>query len=137
MACAPAPGAGPSLTDARGTFYAETAFVFPTLDAGDHTHFRKVGTRLAQAISKVVLGARVRLVDGVVTEARIAYGSVGPVPLRCPATEGALVGLKSKEFLAAAAHVSTDIKPIDDVRSTADYRLRVAARVLRSWLVTL
>lgn len=109
----------------------------PAPGAGDHTHYRKVGTRLAQAISKVVLGARVRLEAGVVTEARVAYGSVAATPVRCPKTEAALVGRRAGDLAAAADQVAQDIRPIDDVRSTAEYRRDVAARVLRGWLGTL
>jgi CO/xanthine dehydrogenase FAD-binding subunit len=94
--------------------------------------YRKVGTRLAQAISKVVLATRLRVEGGVVTEARVAFGSVGPTPLRCPTVEAALVGKPVDP--TAAALVAQDIRPIDDIRSTRVYRLRVAENVLRSAL---
>ncbi len=99
----------------------------------DAVLYRKVGTRLAQAISKVVVGARIRQVEGTVTEARIALGSVGPVPLRARRVEALLVerGLDPD----AADAVVDDIAPIDDVRSTAVWRRQVAQRVLRRWLV--
>lgn len=108
----------------------------PAPSPGDRTFFRKVGTRQAQSISKVVLGARVRLdaATGTVTEARIAYGSVAATPVRCPATEAALIGRRRGDLAAAADTVATEIRPIDDVRSTAEYRLAVAVRVLRGWL---
>ena len=114
-----------------------TAVHLPAASAGDHTHFRKVGTRLAQAISKVVLGARVRFERGVVTEARVAFGSVAPVPQRCPTVEAALTGRRAGALADAADAVARDIAPIDDIRSTADYRREIAARVLRSWLATI
>ncbi|MFZ5475832.1 MAG: FAD binding domain-containing protein [Myxococcota bacterium] len=94
--------------------------------------YRKVGTRLAQAISKVVLGARIVVEGGVVTEARVALGSVAPVPVRCARVEAALVGKPVDP--SAADLVGDDIAPIDDIRSTAAYRRRVAANVIRSWL---
>ncbi|MDP2316575.1 MAG: xanthine dehydrogenase family protein subunit M [Pseudomonadota bacterium] len=100
--------------------------------ADDRLHYRKVGTRLAQAISKVVLGARLRVVDGVVTEARVALGSVAPTPIRAHHVEAALVGRPLDA--AAADAVAHDIAPIDDIRSTADYRRTVAANVIRAWL---
>ncbi|MDP2304621.1 MAG: FAD binding domain-containing protein [Pseudomonadota bacterium] len=102
--------------------------------AGDRLHYRKVGTRLAQAISKVVLGGRLRVVDGVVTEARVALGSVAPTPIRAHHVEAALLGKPIDP--AAAAAVAADIAPIDDIRSTAAYRRRVAANVIRAWLET-
>ena len=101
-------------------------------DPTDEIVYRKVGTRMAQAISKVVLGGRLRVRDGIVTEARIAMGSVAPVPLRLANVEAALTG--GPISASAADRVPDDIQPIDDVRSTADYRVAVAARVVRSWL---
>ena len=112
-----------------------TAIFVPHLHAADRVHYRKVGTRLAQAISKVVLGARVRLEGGVVTEARVAFGSVAATPVRCSQVEAALVGRGVDPEVVRL--LAEDITPIDDIRSTAEYRLRVAANVLRSWLQTL
>jgi len=84
--------------------------------------FRKVGTRAAQSISKVVM-AGVRA-----DRPRIAFGSVAPTVVRVPRTEAALA---SGVSLAEAQRVlQEEISPIDDVRSTAAYRRRVAARLL-------
>lgn len=94
--------------------------------------YRKVGTRMAQSISKVVLGGRLRTSEGVVTQARVALGSVAAVPVRLLAVESALVG--SAVDPSAADLVSDEIQPIDDVRSTASYRTAVATRIIRSWL---
>jgi CO/xanthine dehydrogenase FAD-binding subunit len=99
--------------------------------AEDIVHYRKVGTRMAQSISKVVMGARLRQIDGAVTEARIAMGSVAATPVRLPTVEAALV---AGAGAAAADLVASDIHPIDDVRSTSGYRLTVATRVVRSFL---
>jgi CO/xanthine dehydrogenase FAD-binding subunit len=112
-----------------------TAVHLPRRHRADRQHFRKVGTRLAQAISKVIFGGRVRIEDGVVTEARIALGSVAPTPVRARDVEAALVG--SKPDPAAADAVASAISPIDDVRSTAEYRAEVARGVIASWLVSL
>ena len=98
---------------------------------GDMLHFRKVGTRMAQAISKVVLGGRVRRENGQIVEARVALGSVAATPIRLPSVESALVAGAGIE---ASAHVSQDITPIDDIRSTSDYRMSVAKRIVRSWI---
>jgi CO/xanthine dehydrogenase FAD-binding subunit len=103
-----------------------------------HTCFRKVGTRLAQAISKVILGARVRVEGGVVTEARLGFGSVAPTPVRARGAEAALVGHAPAANLdAVLAALHADLHPIDDVRSTATYRRAVSGRVLASWLRSL
>lgn len=91
--------------------------------------FRKVGTRAAQAISKVVMAA-VRS-----PAPRIALGSVAPTVVRLPRTEAALA---SGADVSEAQRVLVDeIHPIDDLRSTADYRRRVAANLLaRFWADT-
>jgi len=91
--------------------------------------FRKVGTRAAQAISKVVMAA-----IGPARNAapRLALGSVAPTVVRLPSTEAAL---GSGATLAEAQRILLEeIAPIDDVRSTAEYRRRVAANLLaRFW----
>ncbi|HMG18912.1 MAG TPA: xanthine dehydrogenase family protein subunit M [Gemmatimonadales bacterium] len=82
--------------------------------------FRKVGTRAAQAISKVVIAVSRE-------PARIALGSVAEVPLRARGAEAALA---QGDVEGAVAALAADIRPIDDVRSTADYRRMVAQNVL-------
>jgi len=111
-----------------------TAVWIPKRHPADHTHYRKVGTRLAQAISKVVLGARLRIEEGVVTQARIALGSVAATPVRCAQVEEALEGRPVS--LESVRLMGEDISPIDDIRSTAGYRTKVAGNVLRAWLET-
>lgn len=86
--------------------------------------FRKVGTRAAQAISKVVF-AGVRAV-----EPRLSLGSVGPTVVRLPRTEKALA---SGSLDAALGELANEITPIDDLRSTADYRRQVAANLVREF----
>ncbi len=84
--------------------------------------FRKVGTRAAQAISKVVMA-------GVVgPDPRVAIGSVAPTVLRLRRTEAALAARAPVDALQQT--LLAEIAPIDDVRSTAEYRRHVAARLL-------
>jgi len=96
--------------------------------------YRKVGTRRAQAISKVVIGLAWRAEEGATPwrEVRLALGSVAATTIRAPRTEAVLEGSTPDEATAdrAAATLADEIKPIDDVRSTADYRRAVASRVL-------
>jgi len=101
-------------------------------------YYRKVGTRKAQAISKVCLAAVARVADGRIGDTRIAVGSVAPVVLRCKQTENALRGneLNDDTMTLARATLTSEIAPIDDVRSTANYRLRVAANLLVDFLKT-
>jgi len=84
--------------------------------------FRKVGTRAAQAISKVVVAAVVG------DRPRIALGSVAPTVVRATRTEAALAAGASIED--AQQTLVDEIAPIDDIRSTAEYRRRVAANLL-------
>ncbi len=87
--------------------------------------FRKVGTRAAQAISKVVMAA----VRG--AEPRVALGSVAPTVVRLGRTERALAAGAGIDQAVRA--LSEDIAPIDDLRSTAEYRRAVAGNLLRRW----
>jgi CO/xanthine dehydrogenase FAD-binding subunit len=89
-------------------------------------YYRKVGTRKAQAISKVCFAG---LMDRASGEARIALASVAPVPLRCLGTERAIA--EGRDPMAALA---AEISPIDDIRSVAAYRRRVAQNLLRDFL---
>ena len=99
--------------------------------------FRKVGTRRAQAISKVVLALAWREdpVD-VWRGVRLALGSVAATPIRATATEAILEGAPPGDETAgrAVAALIAELEPIDDVRSTAAYRREVAGRVLHRLL---
>jgi len=102
-----------------------------------HHFYRKVGTRRAQAISKVVFAAVAEQDGGgYFAHVRIALGSVAPVTLRLPMVERMLTGQPLTEELKkqAIAALRKAIAPIDDVRSTAVYRSTVAGNVLRQFL---
>lgn len=96
--------------------------------------FRKIGTRRAQAISKVVMALAWRSTgdDAPWTDVRLALGSVAATPIRAMGTEAAVEGRQPTRETADAARIAleAEIQPIDDVRSTADYRRSVAGRVL-------
>jgi CO/xanthine dehydrogenase FAD-binding subunit len=102
-------------------------------------YYRKVGTRKAQAISKVCLAALAKLDDDQIGDCRIALGSVAPIVVRCVQTEDALRGRKpdTDTIKSACAALSQEISPIDDIRSTADYRLQVARNLLTDFLLRL
>ena len=101
------------------------------LAAEREMRFRKVGTRRAQAISKVVMAVAWQG-DGTWHDVRVALGSVAATPVRAAGTEAALEGRQpTPETADAAAEIlAGELAPIDDVRSTAEYRRLVAARVL-------
>jgi CO/xanthine dehydrogenase FAD-binding subunit len=102
-------------------------------------HYAKVGTRKAQAISKVCLAAAARIEAETIRDIRIAFGSVAPTVVRATAAEAALRGERVAPNAIAAARgaLERDIAPIDDIRSTARYRLRVAQNLLEEFLKTL
>jgi CO/xanthine dehydrogenase FAD-binding subunit len=103
------------------------------LPADGQLRYRKVGTRRAQAISKVVMALAWQPGnDGSWREVHLALGSVAPTPIRAPATETVLEGSAPTEATAdrAVSTLAGELSPIDDVRSSADYRRAVAARVL-------
>ncbi len=103
----------------------------PVPGATTRTAWRKVGTRRAQSISKVMGAAAITLDGDVVVDARIALGAVADRPVRIAAAEAAVRGLRLADAAAAArAAVASAIHPIDDVRSTASYRREVGANLV-------
>lgn len=98
--------------------------------------FRKVGARRAQAISKVCFAAGADVEAGNVRDIRIAFGSVAPTVARCRHAEDAVRGHRlDAGVIARAGHaLLDDIAPIDDIRSTAAYRRRVAQNLLQEFL---
>ena len=111
--------------------------VLPPREPGWRDGYRKVGTRRAQAISKVCLAASVRVEGGRVADIRIALGSVAPTVVRCRAAEDALRGaaIDDEAVGRAVDAVASDIAPIDDLRSTADYRRAVARNLISAFLL--
>ena len=99
--------------------------------------FRKVGTRAAQAISKTVFAGLLRLAkDGTVEDVRLAFGSMAPTVRRLAAAESFLRGRRLDAAAAAEAAdlLAADVSPIDDIRSTREYRLLVSRNLLRAFL---
>lgn len=97
---------------------------------------RKVGARNAQAISKVCLAALGKMENGKIRDVRLAMGSVAPVPLRLRETEKLLTESKVDPSLIDAARksVQREIRPIDDIRSTARYRSAVSCNLVAEFL---
>ncbi len=104
--------------------------------AGHFSYARKVGARNAQAISKVAVAAIARICEGVVADVRIAVGSVAPVPLRLWNTEGVVKGrvIDAALILKARETARGEIRPIDDIRSTAAYRAQVTGNLVAEFL---
>lgn len=104
----------------------------PRAKNGWRQYYRKVGTRRAQAISKVCFAAAARMEGGRIADVRIALGSVAPIVLRAVAAERILRGEKPSGTIVRDAQeaLGREIAPIDDMRSTARYRRRVTQNLL-------
>lgn len=111
----------------------------PRNTTGAKHYYRKVGTRKAQAISKVCFAALARTNNEKIEDVRIVVGSVAPIVVRCVQTESGLRGQRpdSTTVKSAQASLLREISPIDDIRSTANYRLQVAANLLADFVATL
>jgi CO/xanthine dehydrogenase FAD-binding subunit len=108
----------------------------PRRFSGYVSYTRKVGARNAQAISKISMAALGRLNRGTIEDVKIALGSVAPVPFRLEETERMLLGKKVEPLLLEAAKkmVRAEIRPIDDIRSTARYREAVSGNLVVEFL---
>ena len=104
-----------------------------------HQYLRKVGTRRAMAIAKVALAATALQQQGVISEIRVAAASLAPFPARLYRTEAALLGqtVSQETIQMARRALLAEAQPIDDIRSTADYRRRVGANLLEEFLLEL
>jgi CO/xanthine dehydrogenase FAD-binding subunit len=115
----------------------------PRTFAGYRHYIRKVGTRNAQAISKIALAALAKMDGDAVIDIRLGAASLADRPVRCAAAEAAILGQRvdaaniEATVRAARAALATEAKPIDDIRSTAKYRAAVAANLLEEFLRSL
>jgi CO/xanthine dehydrogenase FAD-binding subunit len=108
----------------------------PRRFSGYLSYTRKVGARNAQAISKVCVAALGRLGGGAVEDVRIAVGSVAPVPVRLTETERIIKGraIDPSLLLLARKAAAVEIRPIDDIRSTASYRRAIVGNLITEFL---
>jgi CO/xanthine dehydrogenase FAD-binding subunit len=108
----------------------------PKLKAGERDFFYKVGTRRAQAISKIVMAARAEVEGKTIRSIRIGIGSVAPTVIRAPRTEQLLTGGPLSPALIEQARrmISSEVAPITDLRSTEHYRRTVTGNVLVKFL---
>jgi CO/xanthine dehydrogenase FAD-binding subunit len=112
------------------------AIHLPRRFARHRQYLRKVGTRRAMAISKVALGATALLHGGMVSQIRLAAASLAAVPTRLYQAESALLGktITPETIRASRRALLDEARPIDDIRSTAEYRRRVGANLLEEFL---
>lgn len=108
----------------------------PKLRSGERDFFWKVGTRRAQAISKIVMAAKTSVTNGMIESIGIGIGSVAPTVIRAPRTEAVLTGKKlTPDLIEQARHsISLEVSPITDLRSTEYYRRTVTGNVLMKFL---
>jgi CO/xanthine dehydrogenase FAD-binding subunit len=114
-----------------------TEIIIPDFKESFH-YFRKVGTRRANALSKLSIAGTVRISDETVEDIRIAVGAVAPTVVRSMELEKQMTGLKKSVLRERAEDIFSAygdmIRPIDDQRSTARYRKQVALNLLRYFL---
>lgn len=111
-------------------------FRLAKLPAGGREGWRKLGPRAAQAISKVMGSYRGQLVAGRVKSFAVSLGSVAPTAVRLTALEQWVAGrtLDADTLLEAERRAADEVKPIADIRSTAEYRKWVSGRLVRGFL---
>ncbi len=112
-----------------------TAVIVPP-DTSNISFYKKVGTRKANALTKVSFLGLAEIKEGILNRINLAFGAVGPVIVRSKEIEAKLIGLKSGEIDIdkVSAEFSALIIPIDDQRSTAKYRKKVALNLLGRFL---
>ncbi len=113
------------------------AITIPVPAAGTRLAWRKVGTRAAQSISKVMAAAAIHVEHGLISWARFGLGAVAERPIRAAAAEAAATGRPpdADTGRAVAVALADEIRPITDVRSAADYRLEVAQSLLMRFVI--
>ena len=114
------------------------AVLVPKLADGMLFHASKVSKRFDEDISAICGAFRLTLADdGRISEARLAYGGMAGIPKRAATAEAALIGRpwNDEAVAAAIAALSQDFKPLDDMRASAHYRLKVAGNLLRRFLI--
>lgn len=104
----------------------------PTVPNDYTQYFEKVGRRNALDISVCAMGYLLNQKDGVVEELRLAYGAVAPTVIRASSVEEYLRGKELTEETIGEAKklLGSEISPISDIRGSAEYREKVAARLL-------
>lgn len=95
------------------------------------THFYKVAKRRVDDISTVAAGISLRFDDsGSIAAARLAFGGVGPVPLRVFEAEDAIVGAHAPDLSRVKEILRRTLHPMSDHRGSSAYRLAMAQSLL-------
>ncbi|VEE15344.1 xanthine dehydrogenase small subunit [Ectopseudomonas mendocina] len=127
--------------DYRVTARQEAEFIekiiVPRKQANQAFRAYKVSKRLDDDISAVCAAFNLTIVDGVVTEARIAFGGMAAIPKRASACEAALVGSAWYPGVIERAcdALGEDFTPLSDFRASKEYRLLTAQNLLRKFFL--
>jgi CO/xanthine dehydrogenase FAD-binding subunit len=113
--------------------------ILPKASLSGRSTFLKLGARAYLVISIAAVAVRLAMRENVIADAAVAVGSCGPVATRLPVVEGLLVGLTPAEAAAAVwdEDVFAALRPIEDIRATADYRREAAANLIRRAVTSL
>lgn len=111
--------------------------IVPRAQANQAFRAYKVSKRLDDDISAVCAAFNLTIVDGVVTEARIAFGGMAAIPKRASACEAALVGSAWYPGVIERAcnALGEDFTPLSDFRASKEYRLLTAQNLLRKFFL--
>lgn len=114
-----------------------TSFFLPTLSKQTRQGFLKLGPRRAADIAVVNLGISMSVKEGMLSDVRIALGSVAPTPLRAGSAEALMEGKREQDidYCEIAAAASSDIAPISDVRASEWYRRETVAALVEELLI--
>ena len=114
-----------------------TEIIFPELDYNGEMWF-KVGSRKADSISKVMVAGIYKISGKSLENFALVFGSVSIKPVRSHELENELRGMSLSDVKKNKEHIVEEyaklIKPIDDQRSTAEYRLTVAKNIIRKFI---
>jgi CO/xanthine dehydrogenase FAD-binding subunit len=115
-----------------------TSIIIP-LEREETVYYRKVGTRAANALSKLSVAGYARFDGKQLSDFRMAFGAVGPVVIRLKSVESLIIGKTPAELDIGTIKKAygCHIKPIDDQRSTADYRKDVVLNLIEDFIVKL
>ncbi len=116
-----------------------TAIHVPQAAINGVSAFQKLGARKYLVISICMVAARIKLVDGVISDAAISVGACGPVASRLTALETELVGANISNPSAwhdtIERQITTVLTPIDDIRADARYRITAATELVNSTII--
>ncbi|WP_304617451.1 xanthine dehydrogenase small subunit [Paracoccus sp. (in: a-proteobacteria)] len=113
------------------------AVLIPLPGEGDRIAAYKISKRRDSDITAVAAGIAIRVEEGRIASARLAFGGMAGTPRRAARAEAALLGqpFAAPAFDAAGRALAEDFQPLTDMRASAAYRATVARNLIRRfWL---